>query len=111
MVNIYAQPFPLYMYKFIIHNYSCRLPLCSAPALELESGTGNGLCSLVYTDSLIPLMYFMLSLSSLFSLHHKIDSGFIAPISTDSKCFVPEAKLGIPVKDLTSQLWDRRFQK
>ena len=56
------------MYKFIFHNYSCRFPLCSAPALELESDTGNGLCSPVYTDSLIPLVYFMLSPSSSFSL-------------------------------------------
>ena len=37
VVNIHSQPSPLYMYKFIFHNYSCRFPLCSALALELES--------------------------------------------------------------------------
>lgn len=111
MVNIYPQPFPLYMYKFIFRNYSCRLPLCSAPALELESGTGNGLCSPVYTDSLILLMYFMLSLSSPFSLHHKLDAGSSGPISTDSKQFVPGANLGTPLKDLMGRFWDRQFQK
>lgn len=71
MVNIHSQASPLYMYKFIFHNYSCRFPLCSAPALELESDTGNGLWSPVYTDSLIPLVYFMLSPSSPFSLGYR----------------------------------------
>lgn len=111
MANIHSQPSPFYMYKFIFHNYSCRFPLCSAPALELESGTGNGLRSLVYPDSLILLVYFMLSPSSPFSLHHNTDTVSKAPISTDSKQCGPGADQGVPLKDLTSQLGDRQFLK
>lgn len=106
MVHIHSQPSPLYMYKFISHNYSCRFPLCSALALELESGTGSGLHSPVYTDSIILLVYLMLPLSSPFSLQYKIDTVSDALISTDSDQCVPGANQGTPLKDLTSQLWD-----
>lgn len=106
VVNIHFQPSPLYMYKFIFHNYSCRFPLCSAPALELESDTGNGLCSPVYTDSLIPLVYFMLSPSSPFSPVHEIDTAPSVSISAGSKQHVPGVNVGIPSE--RHQLWGFR---
>lgn len=98
------------MYKFIFHNYCCRFPLCSAPALELESDIGNGLCSPVYTDSLIPLVYFMLSPSSPFSPSYQIDTLPNLPISADSKHRVPGANMGTTPSE-RRQLWGRGFQK
>ena len=58
--------------------------------------TGNGLCSPVYTDSLIPLMYFMLSPSSPFSPGREIDTAPSVSISAGSKQHVPGANVGIP---------------
>lgn len=81
MVNIHSRASPFSVDKFIFRNYSCRFLLCSTPAPELENDTGNGLCSPVYTDGLIPLVYFMLSLSSSLFPSHEIDTVPNAPIS------------------------------
>lgn len=90
------------MYKFLFYNYSCRFPLCSTSALEPKSDKGNGLCSPAYTDSLIPFLYFMLSLSSPFSPGHEIDMIPNASISADSAQHGPGRKPSYPpLKDVS----------